>query len=70
MGEFGATVMLAGATRFKTETLPIAVYLNMNTGNLEMAVTVSIVMIVFSILIMGILKIYNNNQKRGVTQWF
>src|SRR6056297_1657827 len=70
MGEFGATVMLAGATRFKTETLPIAVYLNMTTGDLEMAVTVSIVMIVFSILIMGILKIYNNNQKRGVTQWF
>ncbi|MCF8009586.1 MAG: ABC transporter permease [Halanaerobiales bacterium] len=70
MGEFGATIMLAGATKYKTETLPIAVYLNMNRGNLEMAVTVSIVMIVFSILIMGVLKIYNSNQKRGVTQWF
>ncbi|MCF8001876.1 MAG: ABC transporter permease [Halanaerobiales bacterium] len=61
MGEFGATVMLAGATRLKTETLPIAVYLNMTTGDLEMAVTVSIVMIIFSIIIMGILQIYNKN---------
>ncbi|HKL13941.1 MAG TPA: ABC transporter permease [Halanaerobiales bacterium] len=61
MGEFGATVMLAGATRFKTETLPVAVYLNMTTGDLEMAVTVSIVMIIFSILIMGILQFYNKS---------
>jgi molybdate transport system permease protein len=61
MGEFGATVMLAGATRFKTETLPIAVYLNMTTGDLEMAVTVSIVMIIFSIIIMGILQLYNKS---------
>ncbi len=61
MGEFGATVMLAGATRFKTETLPIAVYLNMTTGDLEMAVTVSIVMIIFSIIIMAILQLYNTS---------
>ena len=61
MGEFGATVMLAGATRFKTETLPIAVYLNMTTGDLEMAVTVSIIMIIFSIIIMSILQLYNKN---------
>jgi len=61
MGEFGATVMLVGATRLKTETLPIAVYLNMTTGDLEMAVTVSIIMIIFSIIIMSILQLYNKN---------
>ncbi len=34
LGEFGASVMLAGATRFKTETIPIALYLAFNSGDL------------------------------------
>jgi len=33
MGEFGATVMLAGAVRMKTETLPIAIWLNLQTAD-------------------------------------
>ena len=37
IGEFGATLMLAGATRFKTETLPVAVYLNISSGDFEIA---------------------------------
>lgn len=37
VGEFGATLMVAGATRFKTETLPIAVYLNISSGELGIA---------------------------------
>jgi molybdate transport system permease protein len=32
MGEFGATLMVAGAIRFKTETLPTAIYLNISSG--------------------------------------
>ena len=38
IGEFGATLMLAGATRFKTETLPVAVYLNISSGDFEIAI--------------------------------
>lgn len=38
IGEFGATLMLAGATRFRTETLPMAVYLNIASGDVEVAV--------------------------------
>jgi len=34
LGEFGASVMLAGATRFRTETIPIALYLAFNSGDL------------------------------------
>jgi molybdate transport system permease protein len=37
VGEFGATLMVAGATRFRTETLPIAVYLNISSGELGIA---------------------------------
>ena len=39
MGEFGATLMVAGAIRFKTETLPISVYLNISSGELGTALS-------------------------------
>ncbi|MGK2888633.1 MAG: hypothetical protein ACSLEN_04570 [Candidatus Malihini olakiniferum] len=38
LGEFGTTLMLAGATRMKTETLPIAVFLNITSGDFSLAV--------------------------------
>jgi molybdate transport system permease protein len=37
LGEFGATLMIAGATRFKTATLPVSVYLNIGSGDLGAA---------------------------------
>ncbi|MDD5557082.1 MAG: ABC transporter permease [bacterium] len=36
-GEFGATVMLAGATPMKTETLPVAVYLSLASADIPRA---------------------------------
>ncbi len=36
--EFGASVTLADATRFKTETFSIALFLNLATGEIEKAV--------------------------------
>jgi len=33
LSEFGASVTLAGAIRFKTETIPIAIYLNLSSGD-------------------------------------
>lgn len=49
LGEFGAVLMLAGATRFKTETLPMAVFLNISTGNLEAAVATATLLILISL---------------------
>lgn len=45
MGEFGGTLMVAGATRFRTETLPIAVYLNISSGELGIAVSCALVLL-------------------------
>jgi molybdate transport system permease protein len=45
LGEFGATLMVAGATRFRTETLPIAVYLNISSGELGIAMSCSLVLL-------------------------
>ncbi|KUK63330.1 ABC transporter permease [Methanoculleus sp.] len=48
IGEFGAVLMLAGATQMKTETLPIALYLNMSTGDLDLAIAASVILIVIA----------------------
>ncbi len=45
VGEFGASVTLAGATSMKTETLPIAIYLSFATADVEKAVAVIFVLI-------------------------
>ncbi len=50
LGEFGAILMLAGATRFRTETLPISLFLNMSTGNLEEAMAATNLLIIISMI--------------------
>jgi len=48
IGEFGAALMLAGATRMKTETLPISLFLNMSCGKLDEAISAATVLILIS----------------------
>lgn len=48
LGEFGAVLMLAGATRYRTETLPIALFLDISTGNLKAAMAVAGLLILIS----------------------
>lgn len=45
IGEFGATLMLVGITSMKTETLPGAIYLNIATGNTDMALSSALIML-------------------------
>ncbi len=52
LGEFGAVMMLAGTTRMKTEVLPTAIYLNMATGDLNLAIGTANILIVLSLICM------------------
>jgi molybdate transport system permease protein len=67
IGEFGATMMLAGATKMKTETLPIAVFLNISLGDLEKALAVSLIFLLVATLVLviirSVLKIGENNDR-------
>src|SRR6056297_91182 len=45
LGEFGAALMLAGATRLKTETLPISLFLNMSCGDLKLGLASATIII-------------------------
>ncbi|MDD3573444.1 MAG: ABC transporter permease [Methanospirillum sp.] len=49
MGEFGAVLMIAGATRMKTETLPIALFLNLSTGDLDLAIASATILLAISV---------------------
>lgn len=66
VGEFGATLMVAGATRFKTETLPIAVYLNISSGELGIALVCAWLLIMTGFLVLLLLRwigaAYSNDQ--------
>ena len=48
MGEFGATLMLVGVTRMRTETLSGNVYLAISSGNTDMAMATAMIMLIVS----------------------
>jgi molybdate transport system permease protein len=49
VGEFGATVTLAGATAMKTETLPTAIYLSLASADVEKAIAVIFVLVIIAV---------------------
>lgn len=63
LGEFGATVTLAGATRLKTETLPIAIYLSLSSGDITL--TVSLIMVLVAIAATTLIALHHI-EKKGV----
>jgi molybdate transport system permease protein len=51
LGEFGATIMFAGNLAGVSQTLPLAVYLNLESGQLPIAVVLSVILILFSLVV-------------------
>jgi molybdate transport system permease protein len=56
LGEFGPILVFAGATRMKTEVLPTTVWLELSVGNLEAAVAVSLLLVVFAMSVLAALR--------------
>lgn len=50
VGEFGATVTLAGATAMKTETLPVAIFLSLASADVEKAIAVIFVLVIIAVV--------------------
>lgn len=48
LGEFGATMMLVGVTRMKTETLPTSIYLGISSGNNETSMATAMILLIVS----------------------
>ena len=60
MGEFGATLMLVGVTRMKTETLPGSIYLSISTGNNETAMATAMIMLLLSAATLVVANVLNH----------
>ena len=56
LGEFGATLMVAGATRLHTETLPMAIFLNIATGEIGVAVACALVLLSTAFILLLIIR--------------
>lgn len=59
IGEFGATMTLAGATTMKTETIPVAIYLCFESANITGALVYIIILITISLAILFFVRSFN-----------
>jgi molybdate transport system permease protein len=57
VGEFGATVMVAGTARGKTATLPSSIYLAMASADLGRAVVLISLLMIVSFFVLLILRL-------------
>lgn len=64
LGEFGATAMLAGITRMKTETLSVAIFLNMSIGDIQFAMATAIIMLLVAMILMCVFKVFTRTEVR------
>jgi molybdate transport system permease protein len=58
-GVFGAVTMVAGAVRGRTEVLPTAIYLEVSIGRIEVALAISVVMMVTATLVLVALRVFS-----------
>ncbi|MBA2277729.1 MAG: molybdate ABC transporter permease subunit [Chloroflexia bacterium] len=52
LGEFGATIMVAGSFTGRTQTMPLAIYERFGAGDLTSALTLSIVLLATSLVVL------------------
>ncbi len=64
LGEFGATLLFAGNLPGVTQTMPLAIYIAME-GNLVTADALSVVLILFSFLVLAAFKFLGGWQRSG-----
>lgn len=66
LGEFGATLMVAGATRMRTETLPMAVYLNIASGRTDIAIASALILLGIAFALLLALRLIAGERATGI----
>ncbi|WP_313345328.1 molybdate ABC transporter permease subunit [Sedimentibacter sp.] len=64
LGEFGATAMIAGNIADKTRTLPLAIYSEVASGNMEGAYSYVLVVIVVSFVVLSLMNYFIMKQNK------
>ncbi|QJA05443.1 ABC transporter permease [Thermosulfurimonas marina] len=57
LGEFGATFTVAGSMPFRTETLPIAIYLHLSSADLQAAALLTLVLVITGLGILYLVRV-------------
>ena len=63
LGEFGATVMVSGNLRLKTQTAPLYIFAQFEAGNIEAANAVAAVLALLSFFIFFVLLRYTGREE-------
>jgi molybdate transport system permease protein len=58
LGDFGAAVTLAGAVKGKTETIPVSIYLNMASVNIDKAVALMLLTTLLAIVVLLVIRLF------------
>ncbi len=64
MGEFGATLMLAGNIPGKTQTMPLAIFFAAEGGNLKEAMAWVLIIVFFSLIMIFLLNYWCSIQDK------
>ena len=57
LGEFGATIMFAGNLEGVTQTMPLAVYQTLESGDLDGAVALSVLLVIVSLAVLLVVRL-------------
>lgn len=66
IGEFGATLMVSGNLLGKTQTGPLYIFSRFNTGDIEGASAIALILAVFSFIVLFILRFVTEEKKEAV----
>lgn len=64
LGEFGATLMIAGSIKGKTQTIPVAIYFASEAGDMKRAFIWVAIIILMSLLVMVMMNYWMESQRR------
>ncbi len=65
-GEFGPVLVFAGSIRGRTEVMPVSIYLELNSGNLDGAVMIALIMVVIAAIVLSVTRLTGGVQRGGV----
>lgn len=65
IGTFAAVLFVGGGILMKTETLAISMYLNLSTGDIDMAITAGIILVIISFITIAVMEKYTSDNYNG-----
>jgi molybdate transport system permease protein len=68
LGEFGATIMVAGNIPNKTQTIAIAVYTAVQAGNRELAYKWVVLIVIISFITIAAMNLWNTKQSKIISK--